>query len=304
LFPRRLRAHERRASHSGRSADAPFIEDRRKTILLFIAAVALLAAMDMIVKFASARLSTPQIVWGRYVAQLIAMALITGPAGLLSCIRSRVPGLHVTRALFMFVSNFVFMAALRHLPLTEANMVGFAAPLLLTALTYPILGEKVGLARWATVIGGFVGVAIVLQPGNELFRWAALLPLVMAVGAAFYHVLTPIVTRVQDSTISIYFLGMIGAASMSAVVPFYWTQPDALGWSMLLVIGVLGTIGHLLIVRAFAHAPAAMLAPFFYVDLIWATIYGWFIFGDFPGLATIIGGALIIAAGIYVYRTQ
>jgi drug/metabolite transporter (DMT)-like permease len=142
---------------------APFIEDRRKTILLFIAAVALLAAMDMIVKFASARLSTPQIVWGRYVA-----------------------------------------------------------------------------------------------------------------------VLTPIVTRVQDPAISIYFLGMIGAASMSAVVPFYWTQPDALGWSMLLVIGVLGTIGHLLIVRAFAHAPAAMLAPFFYVDLIWATIYGWFIFGDHP----------------------
>lgn len=108
----------------------------------------------------------------------------------------------------------------------------------------------------------------------------------------------------MSRNISIYFLGMIGAASMSAVVPFYWMQPDALGWSMLLVIGVLGTIGHLLIVRAFAHAPAAMLAPFFYGHLIWATIYGWFIFGDLPGLATIIGSALIIAAGIYVYRTQ
>jgi hypothetical protein len=119
------------------------------------------------------------------------------------------------------------------------------------------------------VIGGFIGVAIVLQPGNALFRWAALLPLVMAVGAAFYRVLAPIVARVENPAISIYFLGMIGAASMSAVVPFYWTQPDALGWSMLLVIGVLGTIGHLLIVRAFAHAPAATLAPFFYVHLIW-----------------------------------
>jgi drug/metabolite transporter (DMT)-like permease len=98
--------------------------------------------MDMIVKFASARLSTPQIVWGRYVAQLIAMAHITGPAGLLSCIRSRVSGLHVTRALVMFVSNFAFIAAMRYLQLTEANMVGFAAPLLLTALTYPILAKR------------------------------------------------------------------------------------------------------------------------------------------------------------------
>jgi drug/metabolite transporter (DMT)-like permease len=159
-------------------------------------------------------------------------------------------------------------------------------------------------ARWAAVIDGLVGIAIVLQPGTEVFRWSALLPLVMAIGAAFYHVLTPIVARVEDPAISIYFLEIIGALSMSAVVPLYWTHPDAFGWSMLLLIGVLGTVGHLLIVRAFAHAPASMLAPFFYIHLIWAAIYGWFIFGDLPSLATIVGGALIIAAGIYVYRAQ
>jgi drug/metabolite transporter (DMT)-like permease len=282
---------------------APFIENRRKAILLFITAVALLATMDMIVKFASYSLSTPQIVWGRYVAQLIAMVLIAGPTGMLTCIRSSVPGLHVTRALLLFGSNFAFMAALRYLPLTEANMVGFASPLLLTALTYPILREKVGLGRWAAVIAGFVGILIILQPGTEVFRWAALLPLGMAIGAAFYHVLTPIVARVEDPGISMYYLGIIGAVSMSTVVPLYWTHPDPLGWSMLFIIGVLGTVGHLLIVRAFAHAPASMLAPFFYVHLIWAAIYGWFVFGDLPSVATIVGGVLIIAAGIYVYRT-
>jgi drug/metabolite transporter (DMT)-like permease len=91
---------------------------------------------------------------------------------------------------------------------------------------------------------------------------------------------------------------------MSLVVPWFWTQPDMLGWAMLFVIGVLGTIGHLLIVRAFAYAPASMLAPFFYVHLIWATIYGWFIFSDIPKIATLIGGGLIILSGIYVYRTR
>lgn len=283
---------------------AALIENRRKAALLFIMAVALLATMDMIVKFASSSLSTTQIVWGRYVAQFLATVLIVGPAGILTCVRSKVPGMHVARALFLFAANFAFMAALRYLPLIEANVVGFASPLLLTALTYPVLGEKVGLGRWAAVIAGFIGVMIVMQPGTAMFQWAALLPLTMAICAAFYHVMTPIVARVEDPAISIYFLGIIGAVSMSAVVPWFWTQPDALGWAMMLVIGVLGTIGHLLIVRAFAYAPASMLAPFFYIHLIWATLYGWFIFGDLPNLATIIGSALIIASGIYVYRTR
>lgn len=280
------------------------LQDRRKAVVLFVAAIALLATMDMVVKFASSDLSTPQIVWGRYVAQSIAIFVVTGPTGVLTCLHSRVPGMHVMRALFLFVANTAFMAALRYLPLTEANVVGFTSPLLLTALTYPILGEKVGLGRWAAITIGFIGVLVVMQPGSAMFQWAALLPLLMAISAAFYHVLTPIVARVEDPAISIYFLGVIGAISMTLVVPWFWTQPDALGWTMLLVIGVLGTIGHLLIVRAFAHAPASVLAPFFYLHLIWAVIYGWFIFGDIPSLVTVIGGSLIIASGIYVYRTR
>jgi drug/metabolite transporter (DMT)-like permease len=281
-----------------------FIEDRRRAALLFITAIALTATMDMIVKFASSSLSTPQIVWGRYVTQLLAIMLIAGPTGFLACVRSKMPGMHIMRALIFFIANFAFMAALRYLPLTEANVVGFASPLLLTALTYPVLGETVGPRRWAAVIAGFIGVLIVMQPGTAMFQWAALLPLTMAICASVYHVMTPMVARVEDPAISIYFLGVIGAVSMSAVVPWFWTKPDALGWAMMLVIGLLGTVGQLLIVRAFAHAPASMLAPFFYIHLVWATIYGWFIFGDLPNLATLIGGSLIIASGIYVYRTR
>jgi drug/metabolite transporter (DMT)-like permease len=174
----------------------------------------------------------------------------------------------------------------------------------LTALTYPFLGEQVTPGRWAAVIAGFIGVLIVVQPGSAVFQLAALLPLAMAIFAAFYHVLTPIVARVEDPAVSIYFLSIIGAVAMSMVVPWYWTQPDALGWLMLFIIGVLGTIGHILIVRAFAQASASVLAPLFYVHLIWATIYGWLAFGDIPTTATTIGGALIIASGIYVYRSK
>lgn len=286
------------------SAMLPPMQDRRKAVTLFLGAITLLATMDMMVKLASAQLSTIEIVWGRYVGQCIAILVITGTAGFLSCFRSKVTGLHITRAVFLFIANFAFMASLRYLPLAEANVVGFASPLLLTALTYPVLREHVSLGRWAAVTAGFAGVLIVIRPGTVMFHWAVVLPLVMAIFSAMYHVFTPVVARTDDPAVSIYFLSFMGAIIMSAVVPWNWTHPDALGWTMLLAIGSFGTIGHILIVRAFAHAPASLLAPFFYVHLLWATIYGWFVFGDVPTSATIVGGALIIVSGIYVYRSK
>jgi drug/metabolite transporter (DMT)-like permease len=183
-------------------------------------------------------------------------------------------------------------------------VVAFASPLLLTALSYPVLGERVGINRWSAVLAGFAGVFVVMQPGTSIFQWAAVLPLIMAIFGASYHVMTPIVARVEDPALSIYFLSIIGAASMSLVVPWSWVHPDVIGWIMLLAIGVCGTIGHILIVRAFAHAPTSLLAPFFYVHLIWAIIYGWLVFGDVPARATVIGGALVIASGLYVYRAK
>jgi drug/metabolite transporter (DMT)-like permease len=284
----------------------PFVppHDRRRAVMLFLIAITILATMDVMTKLASLNLSTVQVVWGRYVGQCIAMLLILGVPGFLSCFRSKAPSLHVLRALFLFVANFAFMASLRYLPLAEANVISFASPLLLTALTYPVLGEKVSAGRWAAVAAGFLGVLIVIRPGTAMFHWAVVLPLIMAIFGALYHVLTPFVARTDDPTISIYFLSVIGAVSMSIIVPWYWTNPDLAGWAMLLAIGSCGTIGHILIVRAFAHAPASMLAPFFYIHLIWATIYGWCVFGDIPTLPTLIGGAFIIASGIYVYRSK
>jgi len=282
----------------------PRVEDRKKAVMLFLAAVAFLATMDMMVKLASTHYATPQIIWARYIAQLLAMLLITGRVGIAACLNSKAPALHVLRALALFGANFAFMAAVRYLPLAEANVLSFAAPLLLTALTWPVLGERAGFVRWIAVFTGFAGVVIVAEPGTAVFHWAVLLPLLTAVGSAIYHVLTPVVARVESPSITISYLAVIGSVSMSIAVPWFWTRPDALGWALLLAIGVLGTIGHLLLLRAFAHAQASMLAPFFYVHLLWAIVYGWIIFGDLPTLATIAGGSLIVASGYYVYRSS
>jgi drug/metabolite transporter (DMT)-like permease len=213
------------------------------------------------------------------------------------------PGIHVMRALLLLTANVSFMAAVAYLQLTEANVIGFMAPLLLTALTYPVLGETVGSRRWAAVVVGFAGVIIVIRPTSSVFQWAALLPLLMAACSALYHVTTPVIRRTEDPTISLYYLGLIGAVGFSVAVPWAWVPPTSLGWLMLACVGLLGTAGHFLMVRAFEIASPSTLAPLFYGHLLWALIYGWCFFGDLPDLFTIIGGALVIASGLYVYRT-
>jgi drug/metabolite transporter (DMT)-like permease len=277
--------------------------DKRRGVLLMIAAVTLVATMDLVVKTLSREMPIAQIAWGRYVVQAVALFAFAAHWGMLVKLRSQMPGVHVVRALLLLTANVAFMAAVAYLQLTEANVIGFMAPLLLTALTYPVLGEAVGTKRWIAVLTGFAGVLIVMRPTSSVFQWAALLPLLMAACSALYHVTTPVIRRTEDPAISLYYLGLIGAIGFTLVLPWVWVAPSPAGWLMLGCVGLLGTAGHFLMVRAFEAASPSTLAPLFYGHLLWALVYGWFFFGDLPDLFTIVGGALVIASGLYVYRT-
>jgi drug/metabolite transporter (DMT)-like permease len=269
-------------------------------ILVLVGSTFLLAMMDVFVKLASAELGIIQIAWGRYSTQAIVLCAIAGPR-LLSFLRSRRPSLHLFRTGLHLTGNTCFMAALKLMPLAEANVISFAAPLFLTGLSRPVLGEHVGVLKWVAVGVGFLGVLIVVGAGSELLKWAALLPLVMAACSAGYNVLTPIIARAEDPSATLYFVGIIGAGAFSFVVPFFWTTPSSSGWCLLILIGILGTIGHLGLIRAFQLAPAATLSPFLYLFLIWAVGFGWLVFGDVPGASTIVGASVIIASGLIVY---
>ena len=227
---------------------------------------------------------------------------IRDSVGIAASLRSDFLPAHLGRATLLLVGNVSFVLALRYLPLTEANVIGFASPLIITALSYPVLRQRVSARRWLAVIVGFAGILIVMQPGQSLFQWAALWPLAMAATAAVYHVTTPLISRHDDPAISVYLLSVAGALVLTVAVPFAWTTPGPLDALGLAVIGVLGAFGQLLIIKAFALSPAASLAPFFYVYLIWALIYGYLVFGDVPTLTTLIGAALVVGSGIYVYR--
>ncbi len=281
---------------------AEALSRRRRGVLLMALGITLLATMDVIVKIASRDLSTIQIAWGRYLAQSIGLLAFMGMAGVTASLRSQMPGIHLFRAVLFLIANISFMAAIRYMPLAEANLIGFASPLLLTALSYPVLRERVGLGRWLAVASGFVGVLVVIGPSAQLFHWAALLPLLMAFCSAAYHVMTPIIRRSEDPAISVHYLGWLGAVLLTTIVPVFWAHPTPLGWAMLAAIGGLGAIGQILMIRAFEFAPTSVLAPLFYLHLIWALIYGLALFGDVPSPVTLFGAVLIIASGYYVYR--
>jgi drug/metabolite transporter (DMT)-like permease len=258
--------------------------------------------MDAVVKLMSTSLGTLQIAWGRYATQAILLFLVIAPRQSVQRLRTRKLGLHLLRVALILASTVLFFGALRTMSLAEANAIAFTTPLMITVLSGVILGEVVGARRWIAVAAGFAGVLLVVQPGSGVMGWAALLPLIAAVSSALYHVTTRLLARTEDPANTLYFVALVGGLGLSAVVPFFWaplTAPLLVG---IVVVGTLGTVGHFFLIRAFQIVPASTLSPFLYVYLLWATVLGWLLFGDVPGLMTLLGAAIILFSGLYVYR--
>jgi drug/metabolite transporter (DMT)-like permease len=200
-------------------------------------------------------------------------------------------------------ASFSFFVGLRYLPLAEAFAITFAGPIFITALSVPILGEKVGIRRWSAVLVGLVGVAMILRPGAAVFRPEALLPLT----AAFCYAMVMLITRKlvrRDGTMTILFWTALGASFVTAAaLPFDWTAPSALDWLLFAFIGLAGTCTMFLMAQAYRHAPAAVIAPFDYSILIWGIIIGWVVWREVPDPGIWPGVAVLMASGLYIiYR--
>jgi drug/metabolite transporter (DMT)-like permease len=197
-------------------------------------------------------------------------------------------------------SMFAFFHALRHIPLADVIIIAFAAPLIITALSRPFLGEPVGPWRWTAVIVGFVGVLVVLRPGSGLMHPAAFIALGGSVTYASLS-LTARKLRHTESTaaLSVYLFGVPGI--IGAVGSFgRWTAPDAEGWILFAVCGFFGGLAFIFINAAYRRAQAAVIVPFEYTGLIWAAAAGYLFWGEVPGANTWLGAAIIIASGLFI----
>lgn len=211
---------------------------------------------------------------------------------------------HLLRALFGLGAIFAFFTGLRHLPLAEAISIAFAAPLFVTALSVPILGERVGARRWAAVVVGFLGVLIMTRPGAEAFRPEAFYILAAALSYALAMLVTRRLAR-SDTTPAIMLSGICISLVVSGLaLPFGWRTPLGLDFWLFVLLGLVGGIGMYFMTQAYRHAPAAVIAPFDYTALIWGTVFGWLVWQELPGANVWLGAAVVIASGLYIIHRE
>lgn len=269
-------------------------------IALICLAVLLFSSHDAISKYLSGFYPIVMVVWARYVVHTALMMCVFIPTSGMALIRTRRPGLQVVRALCLIGTSLFFTTGLRYIPLAEATAVNFLAPLLVTALSVPLLGERVSRSEWSAVLAGFVGVLIVVRPGGALFTPAILLPLCSALCFGFYQLLTRQLSGVDSPITSNFLSGIINSLIMSALLPFFWTTPTLLHGLFLVCLGTCGMLGHLMLTQAFRYAAPAMLAPFSYGQIIFAGFYGYLLFDHTPDLFGFVGILVICSSGLAV----
>jgi drug/metabolite transporter (DMT)-like permease len=273
-------------------------------IALMVAAIFLFGIMDGLAKHLSATYPPLQIVWGRYAFHLLVMLVLVPRTGLAGLVRTSRPGLQILRGALLAVSTLCLVTAVRYIPLADAYAVGFVSPLLVTVFAIPILRERVGWRRWTAVVVGFVGVLIVVRPGLGVMHWAALLPLVMAATFGLYQILTRLVSGGESQLMMLFYTALVGTVVMSVLAPLVWQPVAPRDWALLVAIGTLGAVGHLMLIRALAIAPASLLSPFIYTQIVWGLLIGYFAFGDLPDAPTVIGTLIIVASGLYVFYRE
>ncbi|MCS3470030.1 drug/metabolite transporter (DMT)-like permease [Pseudomonas sp. JUb42] len=269
-----------------------------KGIALLVLATFLFSSHDTLSKYLSGFYPIFMVVWVRYVVHTVLMACIFMPSAGLRVLRTKRPGLQALRAGCLLGTSLFFTTGLMYIPMAEATAINFLAPLLITALSVPLLGETVTRKQWAAVLVGFSGVLIIVHPGGELFTPASLLPLCSALCFAFYQLLTRMLSTYDSPTTSNFFAGLFNSLVMSALVPFFWQTPQLKHLPFMLALGTFGMVAHLLLTQAFRFAAPAMLAPFSYCQIVFAGLLGYIVFDHAPSLLAQLGITVICLSGL------
>jgi drug/metabolite transporter (DMT)-like permease len=273
-------------------------------IAMAILAMTMFSSLDVVSKILGQEMSVFQIIWVRFVLFVpFALALAWRPGQGIAW-RSGMPWLQTLRVVILLVEMWFFLSAFAAIPLADAHAIGASAPLLVTALSVPLLGEKVGWRRWAAVGVGFAGMLLIVRPGFAEFSWMMLYAVAGAVLWAVYQIVLKIVGRTDSAATTGVWTAVVGAILTSLVGPFFWTAPDTQGWVLLLVAALIGGVAHTVYSRAFNLAPASVLQPFAYLLLVYAALFGWLVFGDIPDRWTIAGATLIVASGLYSFHRE
>lgn len=287
---------------------APAASLRRDNGLLGIGIMLLatifLSAGDAASKYLASSVPALHIVWLRYATSALFLLAIIGWQRRGVTLRTRRAGMHLLRGIGLIGSSMLFVSSLKYLPIADATATSFVAPLFVTALSIPMLGERVGWRRWLATTIGLIGVLIVVRPGGAGFQLASLLPVASSLCWAFSLIITRLMSGTEDPIATVTYSTVFGALLMTLLLPLHWIEPTVEIALIGIFIGAVSTAGHWLVIVAFRFAGASLLAPFSYIQLLWATLAGYILWSALPDLWTYVGAVIIAASGLYTAHRE
>lgn len=275
-------------------------------ILILLAAIVCFACMDASAKWLGRGLGAVQIAGMRYLVSLVVVLALLNPRTTPGVLHTARPLQQVLRGLCLIGSTLGCFLAVRTLPLTQFSSINFSAPLVTALLAGPVLGERIGPRRLVAVLVGFAGVLVITRPFGGAVSAAMGFAVVAALSNAFYYITTRLLAAHDRPETTMVYTSLVGAVLVSPALLWTWQPPaSALAWAVLIGLGLLGALGHWLLILAHRHAPASALAPYYYLQIVGAVAFGLTVFGDVPDLWTLIGGGIVIGSGLYLlYRER
>lgn len=288
------------------SSPAPHQDRRLYAIGIILVTYVFFALCDIAAKWLVTTGIPPlQAAFARFAVQFVFMLGLAIPNEGLAVFRGNNIPLLVLRGVMLLSMTTLNFIALIYLPLTVTSAVMFTIPLMVTALSVPILGERVGWRRWLAILAGFVGVLIIVQPWGAEFHWAVFLILACSFAGAVYYTLTrKLAGRESTITMQIY-VGLVGMAGLLPFVIAGWVWPASpLAWLALIGVGLAAMTGHQIAIAAHRYAPASVLAPFGYSQIIWMSLGSWLIFAQPPDMWVFVGTPIVIGSGLYIWMRE
>ncbi len=277
------------------------VDNHKSSALVFmLLAMATIPIADAVAKHLTANYPLLQIAWVRFAVHAGCLVPLVAWRYGRRALWPKQMLLQVTRGGFLFTDVVLFFGALAVLPLADTLALFFVAPLIVTVLSVPMLGERVGLRRWLAVTFGFLGALVIIRPGVGVFQLASLMAVGAAVAYALFLIFTKKLSGDDPPMVTVTHTALFSAVAIGLAMPFVWVMPDWAGAGWMLAMGLLAVLSHYFLVLAFERASASYLAPLTYSEMIVAVAVGYFAFGDFPDLWTWVGMAIIAVSGIYV----
>lgn len=278
---------------------APWRTRQGAGILLIVLACLCFALLDTATKYATTLAPVLMLLWFRYAFQAVVTFALRFPRQGLGLLATPNPRFQTLRGVLLLTTSACAFFGLQYLPVGEFTAMVMLSPLVATALAAWVLKDRVSHRRWLLMAAGLVGVLLVVRPGGQVFSWALLFPVLLVSTYAWFQVLTSRLSGVENPYTTHFYTGLVGALVMSPIVLFSWSTAALLTyWYWFVVIGVLGTFGHLMLIRAYMRASAPVLTPYLYTQIAFATLAGWLAFRHVPDTLAWLGIAVIAASGV------